>query len=205
MYSIGKKIAFLRKKEKLNQDELADKLGIARQSILNYENEKRQIPIDVLAKIANFFNVTIESFFSEDAEDFKEVKIEKDSVRIPIYSNASAGTGIYGQEDPLDWLELPKSIAKNATFGTFVKGDSMEPRIYENDLLLIRTNEILDTGSIGVFKLNDDIYCKKFQYNPLTREITLKSLNPKYDPIRITKEDDFCIIGRVVAVIDYTI
>ena len=133
------------------------------------------------------------------------MKIEKDSVRIPIYSNASAGTGIYGQEDPLDWLELPKSIAKNATFGTFVKGDSMEPRIYENDLLLIRTNEILDTGSIGVFKLNDDIYCKKFQYNPLTREITLKSLNPKYDPIRITKEDDFCIIGRVVAVIDYTI
>lgn len=45
----------------------------------------------------------------------------------------------------------------------------------------------------------------KFKYNPLKNEVTLKSLNSKYDLIRIENEDDFHIIGRVVGVIDYTI
>lgn len=205
MYGIGKKIELLRKEKNLTRDELAESTNISKQSIFNYETERRLIPIDALSQIANFFNIPIESFFSENAEDFTNIKIEKDSIRIPIYSNASAGDGIYAQEKPLDWLELPKSIAKDADFGTFVKGDSMEPKIFEDDLLLIRKNEFLDDGVIGVFQLNEDIFCKKFKYNPLTKQITLKSLNKKYDPIEITENDDFKIIGRVVGVIDYTI
>ena len=62
MYNIGEKIIFLRKKNKITQDELADALEISKQSILNYETEKRQIPIDVLSKIATFFKIPIEAF-----------------------------------------------------------------------------------------------------------------------------------------------
>ena len=46
MYGIGNKIISLRKKNKITQDELADALESSKQSILNYETEKRQIPID---------------------------------------------------------------------------------------------------------------------------------------------------------------
>lgn len=205
MYGIGEKIISLRKKNKITQDELADALEISKQSILNYETQKRQIPIDILAKIANFFQIPIEAFFSEEFENFKKVETEKDSVRIPIYSNASAGLGKYAQEEPLDWLELPKSIAKNADFGSFVEGDSMEPKIHWDDLLLVKATDILEDGDIGVFYLNDSIYCKKFKYNPLKNEITLVSLNSKYDPRKIQEEDDFHIIGKVVGVLDYTI
>lgn len=203
MYKIGEKINFLRKEGNLTQDELADKIGISKQALFNYENNKRLIPIDTLSDIANFFNVPIESFFSEDYTNLKI--IEKDAVRIPIYSNASAGHGKYAQEEPLDWLELPNSIAKNADFGTFVEGDSMEPKIYEDDLLLIRKTDSLEDGEIGIFYLNENIYCKKYKYNSVTRMTTLKSLNEKYDPIKIENEDDFHIIGKVVGVIDYTI
>lgn len=206
MYGIGKKIEQLRKEKNLTRDELAENTNISKQSIFNYETERRLIPIDALSQIANFFNVPIEAFFSENSEDFKNIKIEKNSVRIPIYPDASAGLGnYYTQEDPIDWLELPSSIAKNADLGAFVAGNSMEPKIYEDDLLLIRKTDFLEDGDIGVFYLNEDIYCKKFKYNPVINKLTLVSLNQEYAPIRIKEGDDFHIIGKVVGVIDYTI
>ena len=204
MYGIGDKIISLRKKNKITQDELADALKISKQSILNYETEKRQIPIDLLSKIANFFNLPIEAFFSDDYDNFKEEK-KKSITRIPIISKASAGLGIYGRDEILDWLEVSKSIAKEATFATFIDGDSMEPKIHDDDLVLVQETTSLDSGEIGIFFLNDEIFCKKFQYNQFTKEITLKSINPKYKPKEINNDDEFRIIGRVVAVFDYTI
>lgn len=205
MYSIGDKIAYLRKKIGLKQEELAEELKISRQSLLNYETEKRQIPIDILSKIATFFKIPIEAFFLDDYDEFKEVKTNSSTIKIPIISKASAGLGVYGRDEILDWLEISKSIAKNATFATFIDGDSMEPNIHDDDLVLVQEVPMLDNGEIGIFSLNDEVFCKKFQYNEFTKEIILKSLNPKYKPKEITSEDDFRIVGRVVAVFDYTI
>lgn len=205
MYSIGDKIAYLRKKKGLKQEELAEELEISRQSLLNYETEKRQIPIDVLSKIAIFFKIPIEAFFLDDYDEFKEVKTNNSTIKIPIISRASAGLGVYGRDEILDWLEVSKSIAKNATFATFIDGDSMEPKIHDDDLVLVQEVSMLDSGEIGIFFLNDDVYCKKFQYNEFTKEIILKSINQKYKPKEVTSDDDFRIIGRVVAVFDYTI
>ena len=205
MYSIGDKIAYLRKKIGLKQEELAEELKISRQSLLNYETEKRQIPIDILSKIATFFKIPIEAFFLDDYDEFKEVKTNSSTIKIPIISKASAGLGVYGRDEILDWLEISKSIAKNATFATFIDGDSMEPNIHDDDLVLVQEVPMLDNGEIGIFSLNDEVFCKKFQYNEFTKEIILKSLNPKYKPKEINNDDEFRIIGRVVAVFDYTI
>ena len=205
MYSIGDKIAYLRKKMGLKQEELAEELDISRQSLLNYETEKRQIPIDILSKIASFFKIPIEAFFLDDYDEFKEIKQNNNTIKIPIISKVSAGLGIYGRNEILDWLEVSKSIAKNATFATFIDGDSMEPKIHDDDLVLVQEVSMLDSGEIGIFFLNNDVYCKKFQYNEFTKEIILKSINQKYKPKEVTSDDDFRIIGRVVAVFDYTI
>ena len=79
----------------------------------------------------------------------------------------------------------------------------MEPKIYDGDLILVQKTNILENGSIGVFRLGEDVYCKKFYQNPITKETVLKSLNPNYKTIDITEEDDFYILGRVVCKIDY--
>lgn len=199
MFAIAEKLKILRNEIGLSQTEVAEHINVTKPTYAGYEKGK-DISVGTLIKLADFFNVPFEYFFSEDIENEAS-----EAIRIPIYSNASAGNGVYAQEEPLDWLELPKSIAKNADFGTFVEGDSMEPKIYGDDLLLIRNTDILEDGDIGVFYLNENIYCKKFKYNPLKNEVTLKSLNPKYDPIRIESEDEFHIIGKVVGVLDYTI
>ncbi len=52
------RLAELRKEKGLTQGELADKIGISRQSVTLYERETRIPDIEVLAKLAEFFGVT---------------------------------------------------------------------------------------------------------------------------------------------------
>ncbi|MGL4452099.1 MAG: LexA family protein [Sarcina sp.] len=205
LYNIGEKIKDLRKKNNLNQDQLADAVNVTKQSIMYYETEKRIIPLDTLSKIASFFKVPIEYFFAVNLT--KESGLTVKTKKIPILSNVSAGVGIFGEDNPVDWLELPEAIAKNADYASFVNGDSMEPKIASGDLLLIEKSDILENGDIGVFKIGEDIVCKKFKSNPILREITLISLNPKYKSILIDndycKNNEFNILGKVVGKLDY--
>ncbi|AVQ26917.1 phage repressor protein [Fusobacterium ulcerans] len=203
MYNLGQKIMLLRKKENMTQDELAEKLNISKQSILNYETEKRLIPIDVLSNIAKLFNFPIENFFSNTFDDNEILKNSSKIKKIPIISKVSAGTGVFGIEDVLDWLEMPTSLCKNCDFATFIDGDSMEPKVYDNDLILVQKTTFLDNGSIGIFKIGEDVFCKKFYQNPITKAIVLKSINKSYNSISITSEDEFYILGKVVCKIDY--
>lgn len=205
MLNIGNKIKDLRKAKKMTQDELAALIDITKHSVMAYETEKRLIPIDTLYSISKVFKVPIEYFFTD--ADFSQGGLETKMVRIPILSNVSAGVGVFGDETPIDWLELPETIAKKSDYASFVSGDSMEPKIFEGDLLLIEKIDVLENGDIGVFKIGEDIVCKKFKPNPITKEIILASLNPKYKSILIDssycKNNEFNILGKVVGKVDY--
>lgn len=204
MFNLGEKIKILRKNKKITQDDLAEKLNVSKQTLFMYENEKRLIPIDVLANVAKVFSVPIESFFSE-TDIFNNVTFKSDFKRIPIISEVSAGKGEFGRDDILDWLEMPSSLCSRCEYGTFVKGDSMEPKILDGDLILIHKTDVIDNGSVGIFRVGENVFCKKYFANPITKEVVLKSINPKYDSIRITESfhEDFYILGKVVCKIDY--
>ena len=205
MYEIGKKIATFRKERKMSQTDLANELGITKQTIIKYEAEKNSIPIDTLSHIANIFKIPIESFFSDNNEYVNEIPEKTNFKKIPIISKVSAGLGTFGIDDILDWLKLPTSISKKADFATLIDGDSMEPKIEDGSLVLVHQNLILDNGDIGILYLNEEVFCKKFSKDPFTNIITLKSLNKDYSPIVINEDDDFRIIGKVVGVFDYNI
>jgi putative transcriptional regulator len=65
------KIAELRKKNKLSQEELAMAVGVTRQTITSIENEKYTASLVLAYKIARYFNLSIEDVFalSEIKED----------------------------------------------------------------------------------------------------------------------------------------
>lgn len=52
----GDRIAILREKSALTQEELANKLGISRASLSHYENNRREPDFNTTLKIANFFS-----------------------------------------------------------------------------------------------------------------------------------------------------
>ena len=55
---LGKKIAELRKNQKLSQYDLADRLEFSRGKLANYEQGEREPDYDTLKKIADFFEVS---------------------------------------------------------------------------------------------------------------------------------------------------
>ncbi len=60
--SVGNKIKILRKTRGLTQQQLADKLGIQRATISNYEIGRRSPHLKELENIANVLGVTMEYF-----------------------------------------------------------------------------------------------------------------------------------------------
>jgi transcriptional regulator with XRE-family HTH domain len=55
---LGKRLSELRKKVKLRQEDLAQKIGIARTTYAMYEQGKREPDYETLQKLADFFEVS---------------------------------------------------------------------------------------------------------------------------------------------------
>ncbi len=72
---IGRRIKALRSRDDVTQDKLAEALGVTSQAISKWENETGYPDIELIAPIANFFNVTIDELFDHDKEE-KERKIK---------------------------------------------------------------------------------------------------------------------------------
>lgn len=59
---IGKKLQQLRKGRKLSQQELADKMGISRATVSNYEVGRRAPHLSELQRFAEFYGVGLDHF-----------------------------------------------------------------------------------------------------------------------------------------------
>ncbi|WP_336154506.1 XRE family transcriptional regulator [Fusobacterium polymorphum] len=204
MLDVGKMIKELRIKKNISQEGLANILSVNRATIANYESGRRALTIDKLEELLDALDTSLADFFNSNNLEKTDLRPEE-LRKIPILSDVSAGYGKEALEEATHWIKLPASIARNAAFGTFVAGDSMEPKINDGDLLLVQDTPQLDSGEIGVFLLNEKVYCKRFHYNPITKNLVLKSLNSNYDPIPINENDDFRIVGKVVGIYDYTV
>lgn len=109
---------------------------------------------------------------------------------------ASAGTGNFLDGDDYEWYEAGDDVPREADFGVRLSGDSMEPRFVNHQIVWVRRQDALLSGDVGIFCLNGSAYCKKFRDD---REgAYLVSLNEKYAPIPIGKEDSFKIFGKVL-------
>ncbi|MCH5300731.1 MAG: helix-turn-helix domain-containing protein [Ruminococcus sp.] len=114
---------------------------------------------------------------------------------LPFYvTPASAGTGSWlSDEPPVEWITIPKNNkTATADFILEVRGDSMQPKFFNGDKVLIKQSNSIYEGEIGVFILNNESYIKKMGRGELI------SLNPAYDPIQLTELDDVRCAGKVI-------
>ena len=129
-------------------------------------------------------------------------------ISVPLLEvKASAGTGIENySERVVRKIEFFENwLRQNVSFSTPTKlemitasGDSMEPTISANDILLVdrSVTEIL-YDSIYVALINGEVYVKRFQRTP-SRTLLMISDNAKYKAFELKPEDSIQILGRVV-------
>lgn len=73
------KIRELRVDSDTTQQQLADYLGLSRSTYSNYENGLRDMPVAVLAKIADFYNTSIDYLLKRTDEPTPYPKCSKKS------------------------------------------------------------------------------------------------------------------------------
>ncbi len=76
----GDKIKTLRKKNRLTQVQLANKIGIAQSTLGMIETNKQDVGRKTLVKLADFFGVTVDYLLSDDEKTDKTIKPE---IQIP--------------------------------------------------------------------------------------------------------------------------
>lgn len=82
-----------------------------------------------------------------------------------------------------------------------VEGDSMQPEIMDNDVVLLDQSKTeIKAGRIFAVGFDEAIYCKRIDRLP--GKIILKSVNPSYAPVELDvrdqQEDAFRVIGQVI-------
>ena len=69
MSSFSDMLIYLRKRNKLSQQELADKVGVARSSIGMYETGKREPDFETLEIFADYFNVNMDTLLGKSSDN----------------------------------------------------------------------------------------------------------------------------------------
>ncbi len=85
-------------------------------------------------------------------------------ITIPYYGHiASAGTGQFVFDDiPPQMMEIENNMNNmHVDFAIGVNGDSMEPTYYDEDTLLVKKQDSINTGEIGIFMIDGEAFVKE--------------------------------------------
>lgn len=192
MFSENLKI--LREKKQMTQQQLADKLKISRSTIGMYENGSREPDFETLELIADFFNINMDRLIGNLNPNIKRM--------VPVLGLVRAGIPMDAVEHIIDYEEISEDMARQGEFfGLQIKGDSMEPRITEGDVVIVRKQPDVESGEIAIVLVNgDEATIKKVQ--KFNGGINLIPSNPAYDVMTYTNEQieklPIRILGKVV-------
>lgn len=190
---IGNKIREFRLKKNITQEELAEFLNTTSQTISRYEIGDRKTNQDILFKLAEYFNVSINDFFPPlSFDNASVVDINSNIVKIPVYGSIKAGIPIESQSDIIDYVDIPKEWTKGGKefYGLKISGDSMFPKYQENDIVIFEHNEDLNqfNGKDCAIMINGtESTFKKLLIND--QGIVLQPYNVGYDIMMFSNEE----------------
>lgn len=202
--SIGNNIRYLRTQRGYSQEDLAEKLGYkSYTTITKWESGVSEPTLKKANEIASFFNLSVNDLCYKDLTA-TSVTHEKTShgVVINVLGRVAAGIPIEAVENIIDTEEITEELARTGDFfGLQIHGDSMEPKISDGDVVIVRQQEDAESGDIVIATVNgDEATCKRLR--KYRDGIELVANNPTYDPIFFSNEDiinkPVRIIGRVV-------
>lgn len=195
MLTLYSNIKRLRKSKGWSQDELAKKAGYTdRSSIAKIESGKFDLPQSKILLFAKIFGVEPGALMGLDG-------IAPQSIRIPVLGRVAAGIPLDAIEEIIDYEEVPEAMTRDGEyFGLRIKGDSMEPRIQNGDVVIVRKQSDADDGDLVIALVNENEGCCK-RLKKMNNGIMLLSNNPAYDPYVFTWEDverlPVAIVGKV--------
>ena len=192
------RIKELRLSKAIKQVDFAKMLGVSQATVSGWESEKYQPDRDTLIKMASYFDVSVDYLIGNSPVK----KEKKKGVQIPVLGEVRAGYPMEAVENIIDYEEIDEETARRGEFFALrIKGDSMEPRFVEGDVVIVRKQQTADSGDIVVALVNgDSATIKKLKRHQ--NGITLVPSNSAYEPMYYSNEEimelPIHILGKVV-------
>ena len=177
------------------------RLGKPQYFITNIFRRKTEVPPDIQKALARELGTTVE-YLNGETDDPSPVA--KKGIKIPVYGQVAAGIPIDAITDIEDYEEITTEMSATGEFAALrIHGDSMEPRIWDGDIVIVRLQDTAETGDTAIVIINGDTAtCKKIKKTP--EGVMLIPLNQKYEPLFYTNSEietlPVRIWGKVVEV-----
>lgn len=151
MKSIGERIKDARKSAGLTQLELAKKTELSRSYIGDIEKDRYNPSVSTLQLIAATTNTPLENLLPSS----KTPSSTGRGVRIPVLGRVVAGIPLEAVEEILDYEEItPELAATGDFFALKIRGHSMEPRMLDGDVVIVRRQDDVDSGDVAIVLVN---------------------------------------------------
>lgn len=125
---------------------------------------------------------------------------ERHSNAIPVIGRVQAGQPILAVQNVEGWLSFKPMDLSKKVFGLRVQGESMKDKgIMDGDLVIVRQQPTAEDGDIVVARIEDTATVKTWRNR--SGKFSLEPANDKFKPIKILKDTDFQILGKVTSVI----
>lgn len=132
------------------------------------------------------------------ANDYLFGKIEDINLKIIRYYDfpVSAGHGNFIGDETATYIKITTDNRK-ADFAVKITGNSMEPDYHDGDILLVKSQNTLNNGQLGIIFYDGDTLFKKYKKNK--KKETIISLNKtEYPPVEIPSNRKLIIQGLVL-------
>jgi phage repressor protein C with HTH and peptisase S24 domain len=205
----------------MNLTEFSEAIGLSLRTFQRYYSGERGIPSKTLEELTVRMGVSASwlltgrgtPYLVDDSPNghAESAEASDDFVQIQRFAvSASAGHGAHIDEDELGtgwyafnkkWLDK-RSLKPNNLSVISVRGDSMEPKFSDKDLVLLDHSQNLpEDGFIYAINYDNALYIKAIQRAPHDT-LNLVSENKSYPPISVNlakDADSLRVVGRVVA------
>ena len=205
----GTRLKEERLKNQITQEDLAERLGVKKNTVWNWENEKSYPNALQIMDFLDFgFDV---QYILTGKRQVSDNLNDEEFALIPFFDvEVSAGCGTMGDgvTEPAahlafrrDWLQT-QGLNEKYLSCVVARGDSMEPTIGNRDTLLVDTSRAIPhDGHIYVIRSSDTLWVKRVQ-KQIDGTLLLLSDNDAYPPmpLHLDQHPDIQIIGQVMNV-----
>ena len=212
--SFGKTFKEIRLKNNDSLRGLGEKIDISFSYIDQIEKGLRPINKDILEKFIKVYPLykkQLEKAYLDEimpeslkGSTFNMEKQKVNTVILPVYGKASAGNGYINLDQEIYYFPVKKGDFSDRSFLVEISGNSMEPTLEDGDYALVDPDNIdYVKNKIYVVTYNDESFIKRMVVDGKSKIVMLKSDNPEYEDILITKDMQVYlkIEGRVIQVI----
>lgn len=200
--SIAENIKRIRAEHGLSQAELGKIAGVSDKAVSTWELGIKTPRMGAVEKMANYFGIA-KSAIVDDVQSTSATSAVPPGFQpmpemdmVPLVGRIACGTPITAEQNVERIVCVPSKW--RSTFTLTCKGDSMEPRIHDGDLVAIRKQPEVENGEIAAVRIGEEATLKHVYLHE--NFIELRPENPAFNSIILSREDmnDVVIEGKAV-------